>query len=180
MLLPPAPHIQILTERMYSYHHYICKDVGRGLSRVRWALPARQVPTRGRLACTRSRTRLRGGAGCRGVSTRPSSKRSPQAARVPARPAGSPRECGVLACRAERGAPKQKIHSWILNALCKHGLCRPRASCAELLSQCQETMNTETKERGRPSLSKVTAGASRRAPRMYITSVGELLHRPPG
>ncbi len=78
----------------------------------------------------------------------------------------------------------EKIHSWILNALCKHGLCRsglwPRASCAQLLSPRQETRNTETKERGRPLLSKVTAGESRRAPRTYITSVSERLYRPPG
>ncbi len=43
----------------------------------------------------------------------------------------------------------------------------PRASCAQLLSPRQETRNTETKERGRLSLSKVTAGKSRRAMDIY-------------
>jgi hypothetical protein len=80
--------------------------------------------------------------------------------------------------------PQEKIHSWIMypsasTASVDPGLW-PRASCAQLLSPRQETRNTETKERRRPSLSKVMAGASRRAPRTYITSVGELLYRPPG
>ncbi len=46
----------------------------------------------------------------------------------------------------------EKIHSWILNALCKHGLCRPRAlavgvlcSIAQSASKNKEHENKKTR-----------------------------------
>jgi hypothetical protein len=72
---------------------------------------------------------------------------------------------------------ESKIHYWILNALCKHGLCRPRALAAGVLCSIAQSAS---RNHDQPSLSKVTAGASRRAPRTYIMSVGELHYCPPG
>ena len=46
----------------------------------------------------------------------------------------------------------KKIHSWILNALCKHGLCRPRALASGVLCSISQSASRNkehgNKERG--------------------------------